>query len=71
METQVVTNVYENQGFNITRIEGHQELSCISNGILPIPLNDYVAKVEQLIRTMKEHIRCPVQGLPHKPIPRG
>jgi hypothetical protein len=50
METKAVTNMYETRGFNVTRIEGDEEFACISNDVLPIPINiadadDHVAEV--------------------------
>jgi hypothetical protein len=75
METKVVTNMYETRGFNVTRIKGGQEFTCISNDILPIPINvadadDHIAEVERSIQTIKERTRCLVQGLPFKRIPK-
>jgi hypothetical protein len=74
METKAVTNMYETRGFNVTRIEGNRAFACISNDVLPIPMNiadavDHVAEVEQSIRTIKERTMCLVQGLPYKRIP--
>jgi hypothetical protein len=75
METKAVTNMYETRGLNVTRIEGDREFACISNDVLPIPINiadvdDHAAKVERSIRTIKERTRCLIQGLPYKRIPR-
>jgi hypothetical protein len=75
MEARAVTNLYDAQGFNISRIEADQEFRCITNDLLPIPVNvaaadDHVAKVEQSIRTVKERVRCTVQGLPFRRIPK-
>ena len=75
-ETKAVINLYETRGFTITRVEGDQEFSCITNDLLPTPLNiadadDHVAKVERSIRTIKERTRCLIQGLPFKRIPRA
>jgi hypothetical protein len=76
MEMQAVLNMYEARGFNITRVEGDPEFVCITNDILPIQLNtadadDHVHKVEQSIRTVKEHTRCAVQRLTFKRIPKA
>jgi hypothetical protein len=64
-----------------TRFQRHQDqrqprISCISNGILPIPSNiadadNHVAKVEQSIQIIKERTRCLVQGLPYKRIAKA
>jgi hypothetical protein len=58
------------------RVEGDQELSCLANSLLPTPLNiadadDHVAEVERSIQTIKERVRCLVQGLPFKRIPKA
>jgi hypothetical protein len=75
MEARAVTDLYEARAFNISRIEADQEFRCITNDLLPIPVNvaaadDHVAKVEQCIRTVKERMRCTVQGLPFQRIPK-
>jgi hypothetical protein len=75
MEARAVTNLYETRGFHISRVKADQEFSCITNDLLPIPVNvaaadDYVAKVEQSIRTVKERVGCTVQGLPFRRIPK-
>jgi hypothetical protein len=44
METQAVLNMYRARGFNITRVEGDQELVYITNVILqiqPSPMTTY------------------------------
>jgi len=68
--------MYRKRGFNITRIVGDQEFKCIEQEILPTPINiadsdDHVAEVERSIRTIKERIRCLVQGLPFKRMPKA
>jgi hypothetical protein len=75
MEAQAVINMYQTRGFNISRIKADQEFSCITNDILPIPLNvadedDHVHEVERSIRTIKERTRCTVQGLPFQRVPK-
>jgi hypothetical protein len=75
MEARAVTNLYEARGFNISRIEADQVFRCITNDLLPIPLNvaaadDHVAEVEWSIRTVEERVRCRVQGLPFQRIPK-
>ena len=74
METRTIINLYQTQGFTVTRIEGDQEFACITNDILPTPTNiadadDHVPHVERSIRTVKERTRCLIQGLPFKRIP--
>jgi phospholipid N-methyltransferase len=73
---KAVINLYETRGFTITRVEGDREFSCIRNDFLPTPVNiadadDHVAKVKRSIRTVKERMRCLIQGLPFKRIPRA
>jgi hypothetical protein len=68
LETQVI-NMYEMRGFSVTRVEADREFSCIGNELLPTPLNvadadDHVPEVERSICTIKERVRCLVQGLP-------
>jgi hypothetical protein len=74
-ETQAVIRLYEARGFTVSRVEGDREFACIENELLPTPLNvadadDHVAEVERSIRTIKERVRCLVQGLPFKRIPK-
>ena len=74
-ERNAVIKLYETRGFGITRVEADHKFNCITNDTLPIPLNvaaaeDHVAEVERSIRTIKEHTRCTVQGLPFKRIPK-
>jgi hypothetical protein len=76
METQAVINMHETRGFSIARVEGGREFSCITNELLPTPINiadadDHVAEVERSIRTIKERTRCLVQGLPYRRIPKA
>jgi hypothetical protein len=76
METQAVIKLYETRVFTVTRAKGDQEFSCLANDLLPTPLNiadtdDHVAQVERSIRTIKERVRCLVQGLPFKRIPKA
>jgi hypothetical protein len=75
METKAVIRLYETRGFIVTRVEGDHEFACITNELLPIPLNiadadDHVAQVERSIRTIKERTRCLIQGLPFKRVPK-
>jgi hypothetical protein len=58
MEACAALNLYETRGFNISRAKADQECSCITNDLLPIPINladadDHVAEVEWSIRTIK------------------
>jgi hypothetical protein len=39
MEARAVTNLYEARVFDISRIEADQEFRCITNDLLPIPVN--------------------------------
>jgi hypothetical protein len=76
IEIQAVIKLYETRGFTVTRVEGEQEFSCLANNLLPTPLNiadadDHVAEVERSIRTIKERVRCLVQGLPFKRITKA
>jgi hypothetical protein len=76
VETQAVIKLYKTRGFTVTRVEGDQDFSCLPNDLLPTPLNiadadDHVAEVERSIRTIKERVRCLVQGLPFKRIPKA
>ena len=76
METQAVIDMYEARGFTITRVEGDREFACITNELLPIPINiadadDHVPQVERSVRTIKERTRCLLQGLPFKRIPKA
>jgi hypothetical protein len=76
MEARAVINLlYETRGFNISRVEEDQEFSCITNNLLPNPLkvadaDEHVPKVEWSVRTIKERVRCTVQGLPFWRIPK-
>jgi hypothetical protein len=54
METQVIINMYEIHGFHVTRVEGDREFSCITQELLPTPINiadadDHVHEVERSI----------------------
>jgi hypothetical protein len=74
-EIRAVINLYQTRGFTISRVEGDQEFNCIMHDLLPTQLNvadadDHVAEVERSIRTVKERVRCTVQGLPFRRIPR-
>ena len=75
METRAILHLYATRGFIISRIEGDREFSCIVNDVLPTALNvadadDHVHEVERSIRTIKERVRCTVQGLPYRRLPR-
>jgi len=74
-ETKALTLLYETQGFKIPDIHADKEFACITNDMLPTRLNiadadDHVPEVERSIRTIKEHIRCTIHGLPFRCIPR-
>jgi hypothetical protein len=76
METQAVIKLYETRGFTVTKVKGDQKFSCLANDLLPTPLNiadadDHVVEVERSIRTISERVRCLVQGLPFKRIPKA
>jgi Reverse transcriptase (RNA-dependent DNA polymerase)/Zinc knuckle len=75
LETKVIINLYETRGFVISRVEGDHEFACLTNDLLPTPINicdadDHVHEVERSIRTIKERTRCLVQGLPFRRIPK-
>jgi hypothetical protein len=75
MEAKAIINMYEARGFVITRVEADREFACITNDILPTVLNiadadDHVSEAERSIRTIKERVRCTVQGLPYRRIPK-
>ena len=75
MELRAIINLYQTRGFNILRIEADREFACITNDLLPTPLNvadadDHVHEVERSIRTVKERTRCTLQGLPFRRVPK-
>ena len=74
-EIQSILNLYEARGFDVTRIEGDREFACVTNAFLPIDVNiadadDHVAEAERSIRTIKERVRCLVQGMPFRQLPK-
>jgi hypothetical protein len=76
METQAVINLYQTRAFTVTRVKGDQEFTCITNDLLPMPINiadaaNHIPEVERSIRTIKEPTRCLIQGLPFKRIPKA
>jgi hypothetical protein len=75
MEAKAIINLYETRTFEISRVEADQEFACITNDLLPVVMNvadadDHVAEVERSIRTIKERVRCIVQGLPYRRLPK-
>ena len=75
METKGILKLYEARGFEVTRVEAEQDFKCIENDILPVPMNitdadDHVSQVERSIRTIKERMRCTLQGMPFRRIPK-
>jgi hypothetical protein len=76
LETKAVITLYKTRVFTIARVEGEWEFSCITNDLLPTPVNiadagDQVAEVKRSIRIVKERRRRLIQGLPLKRIPRA
>ena len=74
-ETKAIINMYTNRGLHITRVEGDNEFCTLENDILPVQLNiadadDHVPEVERSIRTLKERVRCLLQGLPYRRVPK-
>ena len=74
-ETQTIISFYAARGINIVRVEGDHEFRTIKKGILPTEINiadadDHVAEVERSIRTIKERVRCLLQGLPFRRVPK-
>jgi hypothetical protein len=75
IEARAILNLYESRGLNISRAKADQKFSCITEDLLPISVNvanadDQVAEVERSIRTVKERMRCTVQGLLFWRIPK-
>ena len=69
----MVRRFYKPRRFDITYIHAYKEFECLRDNISPTKLNisdtdDYIHKVERLVRTIKEQVRCTVQRLPHKKI---
>jgi hypothetical protein len=67
--------MYTARGFNVTRLEADREFNCIVNDVLPHDMNiadadDHVHEVERSIRTVKERVRCTIQGLPFRRVPK-
>ena len=74
-ETKAILSFYKTRGFDMTRVESDREFKCIETLLLPTPLNvadadDHVPQVERSIQTVKERVRCVVQGLPFKLLPK-
>jgi hypothetical protein len=75
MEAKAIINMCETRTFEMSRVEADQEFACVANDLLPAALNvadadDHVAKAERSIRTIKERVRCIVQGLPCRRLPK-
>jgi hypothetical protein len=75
MEAKAILNLCQTRGFDTFRTEADRELTCITNDVLPAALNvakadDHVHEVERSIRTIKERVRCTVQGQPCQRVPK-
>jgi hypothetical protein len=75
MEAKAILNMHEARHFEISRVEADRAFACITNDLLPFILNiadgdDHVHEVERSIRTIKERVRCAVQGLPYCRLPK-
>ena len=74
MEAKAILNLYETRGLTISRMEADREFVCITNDMLPTVFNvadadDHVHEVERSIPTIKERVRCTVQGLLYRCVP--
>jgi len=74
-ETTAVLKLYHSRGFCIPDIHAIMEFECIWNDVLPARLdvpaaNDHGREVKRSIRTMKEHCRSTIHGLPFKHLPK-
>ena len=66
---QKVINVYDSRELHIQHIKGDSEFECIRDSVLPCLLHvcavsEHVPTVERSIRTIKEHARTIIHGLP-------
>jgi len=74
-EAAAVLNLYQSREFSIPDIHADMEAKCIRNDVLPLQLDipaadDHVGEVEHSVRTMKEHTRTTIHGLPFKHLPK-
>jgi len=73
-ELNHLTTIYKNRGLPIVSIHGDNEFACIREDISPIHLdiaapNMHVPEIERSNRTIKEHARTLIHGLPYKRLP--
>ena len=74
-ETRACLNLYEARGLSVRDIHADNEFECIREDIRPVeldvvPADSHVGEIERSNRTMKEHLRTTVHGLPYKRLPR-
>jgi len=68
---QNVQNLYKSRNFVVVCVRGHLEFECLRDALIPVRFDpaakgDHVPEVERPIRTMKEHFRSCIQGLPYE-----
>ena len=72
LSVQNILNVYQAREFNVHIIRGDLEFDCLrEDAFLPIQFHpaakgEHVPEIERSIRTLKEHFRSSVHGLPYQ-----
>ena len=71
LSVQNILNVYQARDFNVHIIRGDLEFDCLRDALLPIQFQpsakgEHVPEIERSIRTLKEHFRSSVHGLPYQ-----
>ena len=71
---QKVMNLYDSRELHIAHIKADPEFECIRDSILPCVLHlctksEHVPTIERSIRTIKEHARTLIHGLPYEYYP--
>ena len=74
-EVRTCQNLYEVRGLRVRDIHADNEFECIRENMRPVELNivpadSHVGEIERSNRTMKEHLRTTVHGLPFRRLPR-
>ena len=75
LEVKGAMNVHSSNGFSVEALDRDLEFKCIKNKFIFTFINivdtdAHVHPIEVSIRTVKERIRCTVQGLPFTCVPK-
>ena len=74
-EATDVIDIYESRGLEVCDIHADNEFECVRDDLRPIDMNivlldSHVGEIERSNRTLQEHLRSCVHGLPFKRLPK-